>query len=182
MINGRKSRLLDVAELLAKSGFGQSTYSVIGQGMVDSMLFYGPAERKVLFDEAAGVRAYEIKREQTIKKLEDTAQNLIRINDILSELNPRLKTLKRQAEKAKEKDTVKNDLLEKQKVYFASIWDRLTVSEKEKRDELDKIIIEEEKIKAEIAEINEKFNSALGQEKKDFKGNDKLENKSRNLN
>lgn len=175
MINGRKSRLLDVAELLAKSGFGQSTYSVIGQGMVDSMLFYGPAERKVLFDEAAGVRAYEIKREQTIKKLEDTAQNLIRINDILAELNPRLRTLKRQSEKAKEKDAVMADLLEKQKTYFASIWDRITVAEKEKRGELKKIIQEEEKLKDEMRELNEKFNSALGQEKKDFKGNEKQE-------
>jgi chromosome segregation ATPase len=181
MINGRKSRLLDVAELLAKSGFGQSTYSVIGQGMVDSMLFYGPAERKVLFDEAAGVRAYEIKREQTIKKLEDTAQNLIRINDILSELTPRLKALKRQAEKAKEKDTVKGELLEAQKTYFASIWDRLSVSEKEKRAELEKILAEEEKIKAEMAELNDKFNNALGQEKKDFKGNGKLEQRIQEL-
>lgn len=177
LINGRKSRLLDVAELLAKSGFGQSTYSVIGQGMVDSMLFYGPAERKVLFDEAAGVRAYELKREQTIKKLEDTAQNLIRLNDILSELNPRLKTLRRQSEKAKEKDTVKEELLEKQKIYFATVWDRISVQEKNKRNDLENISTEEEKIKKEITELNDNFNNALGQEKKDFKGNSTIEKK-----
>lgn len=167
LINGKKARLLDVAELLAKSGFGQSTYSVIGQGMVDSMLFYGPAERKVLFDEAAGVRQYEIKREQAIKKLEDTSANVIRIKDILAELSPRAKALGRQAEKAKEKDTVKAELLTKQKLYFASIWDRITVSENEKRSELEKLTVEEEKISAEIADLNTKFNEILGSEQKD---------------
>lgn len=161
LINGKKSRLLDVAELLARSGFGQSTYSVIGQGMVDSMLFYGPSERKVLFDEAAGVRQYELKREQTLKKLEDTAQNLIRIKDILSELNPRLGTLKRQAEKAKEKDAVKEQLLSKQKVYFASLWDRLNHQDQEKRRDLERISQEEAKITAEINELNAQFTEVL---------------------
>jgi chromosome segregation protein len=165
LINGKRARLLDVAELLAKSGFGQSTYSVIGQGMVDSMLFYGPAERKVLFDEAAGVRQYEIKREQTIKKLEDTSGNMIRIKDILSELNPRANTLKRQAEKAKEKNTVKTDLLEKQKIYFSSIWDRLTNSEKITRADLEKIVAEETKLQTEIAELNGTFNKILTSER-----------------
>ena len=167
LINGKKARLLDVAELLAKSGFGQSTYSVIGQGMVDSMLFYGPAERKVLFDEAAGVRQYELKREQTIRRLADTAQNIIRIKDILSELNPRLKTLKRQAEKAKQKDEISDQLIEKQKVYFASIWDNLNHREGSKRKDLEGISNEERKIKDELGDLNKKFENILNQEKAD---------------
>lgn len=167
LINGKKSRLLDVAELLAKSGFGQSTYTVIGQGMVDSMLFYGPAERKVLFDEAAGVRQYEIKREQTIKKLEDTAQNLVRSKDILSELEPRLNTLRRQAKRAEEKEAVRESLTEKQKIYFSTVWDRITLSEKEKRSDLEKLTAEEEKIKEEVKELNEKFTKVLSSEQKE---------------
>jgi chromosome segregation protein len=164
LINGRKSRLLDVAELLAKSGFGQSTYSVIGQGMVDSMLFYGPAERKVLFDEAAGVRQYELKREQTLKKLSDTSSNIVRVRDILSELTPRLGTLKKQSEKAKEKDSLKSALLQKQKVYFASLWDRYNTWEKDKKKELGKVLKEEEALNAEINVLNEKFNQILSNE------------------
>lgn len=177
LINGKKSRLLDVAELLARSGFGQSTYSVIGQGMVDSMLFYGPAERKVLFDEAAGVRGYEIKREQTIKKLEDTNQNIIRIKDILSELNPRLNTLKRQAEKAKEKDTIKDQLLEKQKTYFASVWDRISHTEKTLRADLEKVMTEEAILQDEIADLNQKFSESISKEQKDTSANKELEAK-----
>lgn len=181
LINGKKSRLLDVAELLAKSGFGQSTYSVIGQGMVDSMLFYGPAERKVLFDEAAGVRQYEIKREQTLKKLEDTASNLIRINDILSELNPRLSTLKRQAEKAKEKDSVKSQVVEKQVTYFASIWDRLTGQESVKRKELERLTAEETKITEEVAALNKEFTETLNVEQKESGKSRELQEKIREL-
>ncbi len=181
LINGKKSRLMDVAELLARSGFGQSTYSVIGQGMVDSMLFYGPAERKVLFDEAAGVRSYEIKREQTTRKLSDTAQNIIRIKDILSELNPRLSTLKRQAEKAQKKDEIAKTLAEKQKIYFASVWEKFNHQENEKRKELDKIYDEEEKVKKELNELNKKFEKILGQEKADNSKLDNLREKIENL-
>lgn len=181
LINGKKARLLDVAELLARSGFGQSTYSVIGQGMVDSMLFYGPAERKVLFDEAAGVRSYEIKREQTIRKLTDTAQNVIRIKDILSELNPRLNTLRRQAERAKQKGAIEDELFEKQKVYFASVWDKLSQRENEKRAELDRIAVEENKIKDELAELNKRFEKILGQEKSDSSKLDSSRNKINTL-
>ena len=175
LINGKKTRLLDVAELLAKSGFGQSTYSVIGQGMVDSMLFYGPAERKVLFDEAAGVRQYELKREQATRKLEGTNENVIRIRDILSELNPRLSTLKRQTERAKQKDEIKKTLTEKQKVYFASLWDKLTHAEKEKRDDLEKTTKEEKEIKTEIAELDAAFNKSLSGEKGDFTETENLQ-------
>ncbi len=178
---GKKSRLLDVAELLAKSGFGQSTYTVIGQGMVDSMLFYGPAERKVLFDEAAGVRAYELKREQTLKKLEDTGTNLIRIRDILSELNPRLSTLKRQAEKAKEKDNVKASLLDKQKIYYSTIWDRLNLSEKNYRADLEKAVSEQQTVEQEIAELNEKFNQILNEEQSENKDSGSLNHKIETL-
>lgn len=181
LINGKKARLLDVAELLAKSGFGQSTYSVIGQGMVDSMLFYGPAERKVLFDEAAGVRQYELKREQTIRKLSDTAQNVIRIKDILSELNPRLNTLRRQAEKAKQKDDLSLQLLEKQKIYFASIWDNLSHKESAKRKELDALTAEEQKVKEELKNLNERFEKILNQEKADSSKLDEIRSKINGL-
>lgn len=175
MIGGKKARLLDVAELLARSGFGQSTYSVIGQGMVDSMLFYGPAERKVLFDEAAGVRQYELKREQTLRKLEDTHGNVVRAKDILTELNPRLGTLKRQAEKAKEKDTLKDSLLSKQKIYFATIWDKLNVEEKTKREALEKLSVEEAKITEEITVLNKAFSEILNKEKADSGETEKLQ-------
>lgn len=181
LIAGKKSRLIDVAELLAQAGFGQSTYSVIGQGMVDSMLFYGPAERKVLFDEAAGVRVYELKREQTLKKLEDTNANIVRIKDIFAELNPRLATLKKQAEKAQEKDLIREQLLSKQKVYYASIWDKLNQQERELRNDLEKVIIEQSKVEREASGLNEKFNQILSEEQEKNKDTNSLNQKIESL-
>ncbi len=76
LINHKKVRLLDVQELLSSLGFGQSTYTVIGQGVVDRLLFFNAAERRVLFDEAAGIKQYKIKKEQATKKLIATDENI----------------------------------------------------------------------------------------------------------
>src|SRR3990172_13109210 len=136
-INGAKVRLMDIYELLARCGFGQATYTVIGQGMVDQMLFYGAKERKVLFDEAAGVKQYELKREQSLRKLEATDQNLLRIKDILGELSPRLKHLKKQMEKAEERKVFETDLKETLKNYYSFKWSEFSskITEKKKAKE-----------------------------------------------
>jgi len=119
-INNAKVRLLDVQELLSKCGFGQTTYTVLGQGMVDQLLFYGPSERRVLFDEAAGVKQYQIKREQSLRKLEATDQNILRTKDVYSEIGPRLKFLKRQLDRASEKKILEEELKDLQLNYYAS--------------------------------------------------------------
>ncbi len=100
-LNGRKVTLRDIQNLLIQAGFGPNSYSVIGQGMIDQLILASPAERKLLFDEASGIRGYELKREQALRKLAATDLNLERVHDILSELEPRLKTLERGAEIAK---------------------------------------------------------------------------------
>ena len=100
-LNGRKVTLRDIQHLLIQAGFGPNSYSVIGQGMIDQLILASPAERKLLFGEASGIRGYELKREQALRKLAATDLNLERVHDILSELEPRLKTLERGAEIAK---------------------------------------------------------------------------------
>jgi chromosome segregation ATPase len=92
---GRSARLADIQGLVAQSGFGAGTYAVIGQGMIDSFLLSSPAERKLLFDEAAGIRGPEMGRDAALKKLEGTASNLTRLRDIAGELAPRLASLER---------------------------------------------------------------------------------------
>jgi chromosome segregation protein len=94
-LNGRKVRLSEIQQLLAQAGFGQNSYAVIGQGMIDSFIMSTPAERKLLFDEASGIHQYELKREQAQKKLAATKENLTRVRDILRELEPRLKGLEK---------------------------------------------------------------------------------------
>ncbi len=119
-LNGRKIRLGEAQQLLAQSGFGQNSYAVIGQGMIDSFILATPAERKLLFDEASGIRQYEIKREQALRKLDATDANLVRVRDILSELTPRIKILGRSVEAVQERDELKAELAHKRLVYQAS--------------------------------------------------------------
>ncbi len=92
---GRSARLSDIQALLAGAGVGASSYAVIGQGMIDSILMSSPAERKLLFEEAAGIRGPELGREAAMRKLTATAVNLTRLRDISAELEPRLDSLAR---------------------------------------------------------------------------------------
>lgn len=122
LINKNKARLLDIQQLLAKCGFGQRTYSVIGQGMIDSFLHASPKERKEMFEEAAGVKQYQLKKNLSINKLEQAKQNLMRVNDHLEELLPHVRSLKRQAGRALRKKEVETELRNLQKEYFNHIW------------------------------------------------------------
>lgn len=145
LINHRKVRLSDIQQLLASLGFGQSSYTVIGQGMVDRLLFFTASERKVLFDEAAGVKQYEIKREQAIRKLESTDANLIRLSDILTELEPRVVNLRRLVKRAEGRKEFELELAEVQQKYFGSLWSeyRDTIQGTEaKKSELAKNILQ----------------------------------------
>jgi chromosome segregation ATPase len=92
---GRPVKLGDLQQLLAEAGFGAGSYAVIGQGTIDSLLLSSPAERKLLFDEAAGIRGAELKREASIRKLAATEANLVRLRDIAAELAPRAASLER---------------------------------------------------------------------------------------
>lgn len=101
LINGTACRLKDVNELFYDTGIGKEGYSIIGQGQIDKILSGKPEERRELFDEAAGIVKYKKRKSAAQKKLEDERQNLVRVNDILSELTKQLGPLERQSEVAK---------------------------------------------------------------------------------
>jgi len=122
LLNHKKVRLTDIQQLLASLGFGQSSYTVIGQGMVDRLLFFTASERKVLFDEAAGVKQYEIKREQALRKLESTDSNLIRLGDILAELTPRVTNLRRLVKRAEGRKELEQEFADTRERYFGSLY------------------------------------------------------------
>ncbi len=109
-INGNKVRLLDVIDLVLKSNIGTSRHTVIGQGTIDQMVLAGPVEVKNLLDEASGVKTYYIRREKTMKRLEQTAQNSMRVQDLLKEIEPRLKSLRRQAKRMQERSEIETEL------------------------------------------------------------------------
>lgn len=121
-INGSRVRLLDIVDLLAKAGIGKDSYCVITQGMSDSVLNATPVERRAIFEDAAGVKQYQIEKERSLRKLASTDENLARVGSLLVEIEPHLRILKRQAEKASQgKDTALR-LKEKQLLLYGYLW------------------------------------------------------------
>ena len=101
-INKVPCRLKDILELFMDTGIGKDGYSIIGQGKIDEILSNKSEDRRHIFEEAAGIVKYRVRRGESEKKLEQTKLNLLRINDILSEIEANLDPLKCQAEKAKQ--------------------------------------------------------------------------------
>lgn len=100
LLNGQRVRLRDIVGLLSKSGLARRTYTVIGQGLVDAVLSLRAEDRRALFEEAAGISLYQSKRADAVARLEETRSNLLRVNDVINEIAPRLGRLERQAERA----------------------------------------------------------------------------------
>ncbi len=125
LINGQRVRLREVAELLAQVGLAQRTYTIIGQGLVDAALSLKAEERRKLFEEAAGIGLYRSRREEALRRLEATRHNLERVQDILAELRPRLRSLERQAQRARDYDQVKKDLESALRTWYGYHWHRM---------------------------------------------------------
>lgn len=150
LINGTQVRLKDINEMFYDTGIGKEGYSIIGQGQIDKILSGKPEERRELFDEAAGIVKFKRRKNTAQKKLEAERQNLVRVNDILSELQRQLGPLERQAETAK--------------VYL------------QKRDELKRydvnlFLLEFDRLRKELSGTQEKQNAAeeqLGQTKEKY--------------
>ncbi|MCR5734266.1 MAG: chromosome segregation protein SMC [Lachnospiraceae bacterium] len=112
MLNGSICRLKDVTEMFYDTGIGKEGYSIIGQGQIDKILSGKPEERRELFDEAAGIVKFKRRKAMAIKKLETEQSNLVRVSDILSELEKQVGPLEKQSDIAKDylnkKEKLKN--------------------------------------------------------------------------
>ena len=122
LVNGQRVRLKDVSEMLAQSGLAERTYTIIGQGVVDAALALKPEERRRLFEEAAGIGLHRTRREEALRRLDTTRRNLDRVKDILAELQPRLRSLERQARRSLEYDKVKEDLRVLLRQWYGYHW------------------------------------------------------------
>ncbi|SEC57268.1 condensin subunit Smc [Paramicrobacterium humi] len=105
-INGEGCRLLDVQELLSDSGLGREMHVIVGQGRLDSVLHASPEERRGFIEEAAGILKHRRRKEKTVRKLEAMQTNLTRLSDLAGEIRRQLKPLGRQAEIAREAQTI----------------------------------------------------------------------------
>ena len=124
LLNNQHVRLRDLNELLAASGLADRTYTILGQGLVDASLALKAEDRRRLFEEAAGVGLYRIRREEALKRLENTTRNLERVLDIMSELEPRLRSLERQAKRAIEYSRAQADLKVILREWYGYHWHR----------------------------------------------------------
>lgn len=159
-INKSSCRLKDIHQLFMDTGLGKEGYSIIGQGKIDEILNASSQDRRYIFEEAAGIVKYKSRKNDAEKKLDKTEQNLLRINDIIQELENQIEPLSAQAEKAKEFLSLKEQLKEKELALFIYKMDNL----KEKQDEIqfNKHSIEEDLRKKEkIIEKKEGSNNQL---------------------
>lgn len=117
-INGSACRLKDINEMFYDTGIGKEGYSIIGQGQIDKILSGKPEERRELFDEAAGIVKFKRRKIIAQKKLEDEKQNLLRVSDILMELEKQVGPLARQSEAAKEYLRLRDEL----KIFDANLF------------------------------------------------------------
>jgi chromosome segregation protein len=114
--------LIDITDILAKAGVGKDSYSVVNQGMSDAVLNASISERRAILEDAAGVKQYQIKKERALKKLDATSKNLLQVSALLGEIEPHLKILKRQADKAQKGAEIRGKLRELQEKYFSFLW------------------------------------------------------------
>ncbi|MDE2481363.1 MAG: chromosome segregation protein SMC [bacterium] len=100
-INRNQVRLRDIVELLMGTGLGPGSYSIVSQGQIDSILTSKPTERRALFEETAGINKFLARKHESMRRLEQTEQNAIRVNDLIAELERRIPELETQVRRAK---------------------------------------------------------------------------------
>ncbi len=124
LLNGQRVRLKDVSELLAESGLAERTYTIIGQGLVDAALALRAEDRRRLFEEAAGISLHRSRRQEAVRRLANTQRNLERVEDILLELRPRLRSLERQSRRAQDYEHAVSDLRALLREWYGYHWHR----------------------------------------------------------
>lgn len=109
-LNNERCRLKDITNILLDSGMAKESFNIISQGKIDEILLSKPLDRRVMFEEAAGVLKYKKRKEDALRKLERTHDNMSRVSDIINELEERVEPLKKQREKALYYQKVSEDL------------------------------------------------------------------------
>ena len=178
-LNGEKCRLKDITELLTDSGAAKESFNIIGQGKIDEILSTKPYDRRVIFEEAAGVLKYKKRKEEAIRKLERTNNNINRVNDIIKELEVNLEPLRVQSSEAKEYLECKNKLTDYDISLMIYDVDRYTVEYEDNKNSINNlndritelnnnnasydvsILEEKEKLNKLNIEINENNNKIL---------------------
>ncbi len=152
LINNSKCRLKDVTNLFMDTGIGKEGYSLIGQGKIEAILSGKPEDRRALLEEAAGIVKFKNRKEEAEKKLSNTDENLVRINDILSTYGERIEPLRIEREKALEFNELSKDLKKKEVSLIVHNIDKMEAELKNYNDELNLKVKEIEDKQKELAD------------------------------
>ncbi|MEX2209497.1 MAG: AAA family ATPase [Patescibacteria group bacterium] len=156
LVNGGKVRLTDLLHAFAVAGIGAENYTVISQGLVDKVLTQTPEQRRGLFEEAAGVRQFYLKRDEAKRKLGETERNLSRVQDILKELGPRLKSLARQADALAKRAEVEQQLKDALLGLYGRRYRELSHEVSERRTKREELEQEHAKLGGELEKLSAK--------------------------
>ena len=153
-INNKICRLKDIRELFMDTGVGVKAYSIIEQGEVEQLLNASRTERRAIFEEAAGISKYKAHKKEALRKLERTEQNLLRLADILGEVQKQLRSVKYQAGKARNYLQYRQRLKELQVNYSLTEYHKIVTNNAEKKTALERVEEQFAGIAAEIAKQN----------------------------
>jgi chromosome segregation protein len=137
LINKAPCRLKDIREMFMDTGLGKDAYSVIEQGKVEAFLQANQDERRAIFDEAAGISKYKARKREAIRKLDRAEQNLLRVNDVLNEVEKRLRSIKYQAGKARNYTTYSQELAEIKALHLLAQYHGLSKTRKDLQGKID---------------------------------------------
>lgn len=182
-INKKSCRLKDVLTLLADTGLGRGSMSIIGQNKIDEILNSRPEDRRTIFEEAAGIAKYRMRKKEAMRKLDDTASNLVRINDIKSEIESRIAPLKEAAEKAEKYQGFASELRRVQVTQFVHRIENIELAKQKLEDKYQELSdknsvfttnvqskeAEAMALKVELDKLNEEYNqlqNALAEKEK----------------
>ncbi len=137
LINKHTCRLKDIREMFMDTGVGRDAYSLIEQGSIETFLQGSREDRRAIFDEAAGISKYKARKTEAMRKLERVEQNLLRLSDILGEVQKRLRSIKRQASKARSYQAHSQRLKQLRCLYFLAQYHELSARRKQLQRQLD---------------------------------------------
>ncbi len=160
MINGARCRLRDIQELFMDTGIGKDGYSMIGQGRIDQLLSNKPQDRRAIFEEAAGIVKFKVRREEANAKLAQEQTSLQRVTDILEEASSRLEPLRESAEKAEKYKTLYAEFRQLDIQNFLRQYEQLAGQSKTVLDRLADLTAQTQEAKDHLAEVRSKSEKA----------------------
>lgn len=157
LINRQPCRLRDIRDVFAGTGVSTGAYSIIEQGKVDALLQSSPKERRLIFEEAAGVSRFKLKRQEAARRLERVDQNLLRLSDIVEELDSRLRSVRSQAGRAR-KYKEESDRLKFLRTQVALVdWQRITETLREQQKQAATLMVEKASVLQQVATCDEQL-------------------------